>query len=262
MTLLSRGRTAEIYSIGEDRILKLFLRDFPYNSVENEFRNTVHINQAGIAAPKAFEKVFREGRHGIIFERIWGVSLLSEIFNEPRRIDEFSVLMAQQHSKIHARDGKGLPSFVDSLYSEISRAELLSSSRKSELLDRLSKLETSESVCHGDFHPDNIILTVKGIVVIDWMTASCGNPATDVARTSIILSHSRPVDEELLERIPNALEIRDRFHSVYLDHYIRLSGISKTEIDYWKPIVAAARLNENLPTLEKQALLEIANNSN
>ena len=44
-------------------------------------------------------------------------------------------------------------------------------------------------VCHGDFHPLNIIVGADGATVVDWTAARIGPPAFDVAYTALLLAH-------------------------------------------------------------------------
>ncbi len=46
------------------------------------------------------------------------------------------------------------------------------------------------SLVHFDLHPDNVILSPHGPVVIDWTNAHGGDPAADVAMTWVILQTS------------------------------------------------------------------------
>ena len=43
---------------------------------------------------------------------------------------------------------------------------------------------------HLDFHPDNVLLSARGPVVIDWANARAGDPALDVAMTWVICATS------------------------------------------------------------------------
>ena len=43
-------------------------------------------------------------------------------------------------------------------------------------------------VVHGDLHPENVILTADGPMVIDWCNAVEGSPEFDVAMTAIIFA--------------------------------------------------------------------------
>jgi Ser/Thr protein kinase RdoA (MazF antagonist) len=45
--------------------------------------------------------------------------------------------------------------------------------------ERLDELPDEERVCHGDFHPDNVLLGEGGPVIIDWGPASAGHPLAD-----------------------------------------------------------------------------------
>jgi len=48
------------------------------------------------------------------------------------------------------------------------------------VLHHLAQLPIANTVCHGDFHPDNIMLTPTGPIVIDWIDATQGHPAADI----------------------------------------------------------------------------------
>ena len=103
-------------------------------------------------------------------------------------------------------------------------------------------------MCHGDFFPGNIMMTEKDEVIIDWIDASKGNPLADVARTTIILLGAvetvqlRDGFQKILVRI---------FHKEYIRYYFKLKPGGEDEYNCWLPIVAAARLSENIPEVEK-----------
>lgn len=46
----------------------------------------------------------------------------------------------------------------------------------------------TEPVLHLDMHPENVVLTERGPVVIDWTNATDGPPDLDVALTAVILA--------------------------------------------------------------------------
>jgi aminoglycoside phosphotransferase (APT) family kinase protein len=45
-----------------------------------------------------------------------------------------------------------------------------------------------DRVVHLDLHPNNVILTASGPVVIDWTNASAGTPGSDVATSWVIMA--------------------------------------------------------------------------
>jgi len=115
-------------------------------------------------------------------------------------------------------------------------------------LEKLSGLPDGSSICHGDFHPGNILLASNRVVVIDWIDASRGNPLADVARTSIIFLGAAASSQ--IRNYPMKIFIR-LFHAVYLRCYFQLQPGGEAEYYRWLPIVAAARLSENIPDLEQ-----------
>jgi hypothetical protein len=46
------------------------------------------------------------------------------------------------------------------------------------------------------------------------------------------------------------------YHGIYLNRYLALVPDTKNELDHWAPIVAAARLNEDIVP-EREALIKI-----
>jgi len=57
------------------------------------------------------------------------------------------------------------------------------------------------SLLHLDLHPENIIVSPRGPVVIDWTNAGAGEPAKDVALTWLILQTSAGVPGRILARL-------------------------------------------------------------
>ncbi|MEW6242374.1 MAG: phosphotransferase, partial [Chloroflexota bacterium] len=130
------------------------------------------------------------------------------------------------------------------LQHKIKRADALPIHLKQKLLDTLAPLPTGNKVCHGDFHPDNIIMTENDSVVLDWINATKGNPLADVARTSVLALGSAST------QTPGMKIFIKLFHAAYLKEYFRLSPDGREEYHQWLPIVAGARLSENIPELE------------
>ena len=111
-----------------------------------------------------------------------------------------------------------------------------------------------ERLCHGDFHPDNVLMTDHGPVVIDWIDATLGRPLADVARSSVILlgvsapgSRASWVEKVMVEW----------YHRIYLRHYFRLRPGGEDEYRAWRPIVAAARMSEGIAEIQDWLLSQV-----
>jgi len=153
--------------------------------------------------------------------------------------------LAELHATVHDHRGAGLPTLRQRLEKNIRGAATLPAAVETQVLDGLSKLPDEDRLLHGDFHPDNILLTTRGPIIIDWNDATAGDPWADVARTSLLLSTS-----QLPPDAPGRLLIsagRRWLHRVYLKRYTKLRPEGRARLARWQPIVAAARLAENVP---------------
>jgi hypothetical protein len=91
--LIGKGKTAEIYSWGSDRVLKLYLEGRPIDQAECEVKIQQAVQALGIPTP-AVDGIHLGYRYGIIMERISGPTMLELVARQPWRIPELAHLMA------------------------------------------------------------------------------------------------------------------------------------------------------------------------
>jgi len=114
-------------------------------------------------------------------------------------------------------------------------------------LEALEAMPEGDRLCHGDFHADNVVITERGLVVIDWIDAAQGNPMADVARTAVIhLGVRASRRASWVQRV-----MVEWYHRVYVRRYFELRGREQKEYRAWYPIVAAARMSEGISELEE-----------
>jgi len=254
---IAEGRTAEIYSWNDGYILKLYHEWCPPHWVEHEAKVACAIAEAGIPTPAAGEIVNVNGRRGLVYERVSGISMLQDMNTCPWMIFKHARTLAELHVRINRLTIAGLYSFTDGLMHTVQRAPHLDDELRERVLTHLASLADGELVCHGDFHPGNVLLTDEGAVIIDWMTANTGNPWADVARTSMLLSIGAKSAGKQVSPIIR-LFIR-MYHRGYLKHYTGLVLDQDHELERWIPVIAAARLDEKIDG-EQQALIEMIEN--
>ena len=75
-SLLGQGRTAEVFAWGNDKVLKLFYSWFPQWPIEYEADVGRAVYETGVPAPKVYGVIDCDGRKGIIYQRIFGRSLI------------------------------------------------------------------------------------------------------------------------------------------------------------------------------------------
>jgi tRNA A-37 threonylcarbamoyl transferase component Bud32 len=250
-TPIAEGRTAEIYEWNEGQILKLYHAWCPPHWVEDESKVARAIHEAGIPSPAVGEIVEVNQRRGLVYERLIGNSMLQEMTARPWTFRKHARSLAELQSQINQLSIPELPSYHEGLMYTVQRAPHLDEDLRSKTLERLSTLDDGDRVCHGDFHPGNVLLTNRGPIVIDWMTARRGNPWADVARTNLLLSIGAKSAGKQVKPIIRWLV--DSYRRMYLDHYSRLNPGHQDEVRRWMPIIAAARLDEQIER-ERDAL--------
>lgn len=246
------GRTAEIYAWGDGRILKLLRPGFPPYLIKQEELITTAIYQAGIAAPKIYNVAEVNGRPGIVYERIDGPSLTGNIERHPFRLREHAALLARLHAAIHthtySRTAEGSPKQKKILTQQVQSAEVLPEAVRNAVLCLLDRLPDGDILCHNDFHPLNVLMGPGGPVIIDWESASLGNPCADVARTSLTVALARPA-----EGFPNfwmkkvAEFYLPAFTSVYLARYRSFAHDRLPDLRAWQTVQAAAKVQYEAP---------------
>lgn len=238
------GRTAEIYPWADGWIVKLYQPPWA-ESAEYEARVARAVHAAGLPAPAVGNVVSVKGRAGLVYEHVRGESMLSLMRRKPWTVARYARLLAELHAQIHACNVAGLPSQRDRLADAIGAADGLSAPMQRHFEEVLGRLGRREHLCHGDFHPGNVMMTANGPVVVDWVNATQGDPAADVARTTLLLQLS------LLKRSPGSPWLwrlsLSHFCRTYITTYFALAPDARAQLSSWQPIVAAARLSERVP---------------
>ena len=155
MELIAAGRASEIFDLGDGRILRRFKAGgYP----EREALVMRHVEARGYPVPRVLE--VRED--ALVLERVDGPTMLADLRRRPWRVRSHAAALAELHRRLHEIEAPpGLP-----------------------------EAGAGDRVLHLDLHPDNVILSPSGPVVIDWTNARRGEPALDVALTWVIMATS------------------------------------------------------------------------
>jgi aminoglycoside phosphotransferase (APT) family kinase protein len=152
---LSGGREADILDLGDGTVLRRYKS---LGHPEREGMVMQHARSHGFPVPRVVE--IRED--ALVLERIDGRTMGREILRRPWRARRHVHLLATLHRRLHR-----IPSPPD-----------------------LPQAGPGDTLLHLDFHPDNVLMSRAGPVVIDWTNARRGDPALDVAMTWVIAATS------------------------------------------------------------------------
>jgi aminoglycoside phosphotransferase (APT) family kinase protein len=173
-----------------------------------------------------------------VSDRVHGPAFGVALAADPRA-PELAAMVALQVA-LHAASGAGLTGLKPGLAAKLERADALAPATRERLRDRLAALPDGERVCHGDFHPWNLIGTPGKAAIVDWLDAAQGPPLADACRSYLLLSVAAP-----------------RLARPYLGRYLAVTGAAEDAVLAWLPVLAGARLSEGVPA-ETPALLALA----
>ena len=164
--LVGAGRSADVYAIGADRVLRRYRTPI---DVQAEATIMRHLDLAGFPVPKVYDA---DGSD-LIMERLDGRDMLTDLGRRPWRARRHARTLADMHNRLHqVAAPAGWP----------------------------QPLGPGDKVLHLDLHPGNIMLTSRGPVVIDWSNRAAGPAGADVAMAYLIMASSEVDDPPVLVR--------------------------------------------------------------
>lgn len=250
---IARARNAEIYSWGDNLVLKLFYDFIPVEKVDGEFSKTLIIRDKTRICPEIYDRVSLEEGEGIVFENIKGKSITYNLLNNPLRVRELATVMGHTHRDIHNIDAEELSGVRDEIGLKIERSTILDESQKLKLKKLLDSLPDEGKLCHMNYHPDCIFIDDNGTRVIDWMDSGKGYPLIDVAQTVVLLRFSSLPFQNLLFRGVVKMS-REILIKEYLEAYFQGEEYNENEFRKCMLLAAGARIDEKLPESEIERL--------
>ncbi|MDF2589110.1 MAG: aminoglycoside phosphotransferase [Anaerocolumna sp.] len=235
--IIGVGNTATVYEWDEGKALKLFHEGYPIDSVEREFHNAAMINPMPFHKPCAYEIITLNNRYGIIYDKVMGESLLDWVL-KTGDLHTCAEYMANLHKEIVQNQIDNVPDYKDFLYWGINQSNKIDATMKQDVFNRLKNLPEGNSLCHGDFHPGNIIISDGLAMIIDFMNVCKGNYLYDIARTVFLVEYT-PIPEN----IENKEQLRS-LKKALTDLYLDKMKITRDMIQDYLDIITIARTGE------------------
>ena len=227
LEVIGQGATTTVYRDG-NKAIKLYVNAAP-NEAENEADCQRFAIGAGLPVPAIYSvRKVNDNNVALDMEYINGKPLMYPKMDKSERNNAIETLVKLQ-CMVHKVSARGQPNQADKLAQKI-KSTPLSESEKSQLLESLQRLSTnSDNLCHGDFHPLNILYDGEKHWIIDWVDSTAGNPLADACRTYLIFK-----------------QFITRQAGVYLRSFCKEANVKSEDVLIWLPIIAAARLSEKL----------------
>jgi aminoglycoside phosphotransferase (APT) family kinase protein len=245
---IARGNTSDIFAWTEATVVKVLRPDIPrqWASIEADITRRVHA--AGLPVPATEGVVEVEGRPGVVLERIGGPTMWQRMRESPTEVPRLIDLLAGLQSELHATSVRGLPDLARRLGSKIDEAVQVSASERQEAQALLSTMPHGTALCHGDFHPANIVVAGRGLVILDWFDAATGHPAADHVRSSLLMRPPADGAAQPVHLDGASSGFLEWVHAIYMEALARRNLIGADTFARWEAVVAVARMSEPVPS--------------
>jgi hypothetical protein len=240
---LGSGREADVHAWGGDAVVKLYRPGFGGHRAEAVALST--LDGYGVA-PGLIDVVECDGRTGLVLERLGGPDMLSLLQRQPWRLLGLARELAGAHLVVHEVPApRELPDLRQVLAARIADAAMPPHLRDY-ALRVLDRLPDGDRLCHGDYHPGNVLVAAGRTAVIDWANAARGVPQADHARTLLLLRWADPLPGTPLVSRALMTVGRSAFAHRYARAYRAGRPRPSRQVHLWLVVHAAARLAEGI----------------
>ncbi len=237
--LISDGDKVQVYEINGNAVKVFKDPHEPKSVVLYEALTHTRVEETGYARIPSLEEVTKvDGKWAVAYKFIKGKTLAELMKENPEKVDEYLSMMVDLQIEINSYRSAKVSRLKDYIKRSIEGLDVIDDVKKYELLTHLESMPKHVKLCHGDFTPDNIIISDDGAYVVDWLKAKQGNASADIAKTYLrfCLSH------------------RTEYAEKYLKLYCAKTGTAVKYVQDWLPLVAAAQLKFRRPE-ERELLL-------
>lgn len=165
MEHIASGRAGTIVDLGDGTVRKVA----PGDDLTTEALTMSFVAGHGFPVPRLISHT----EDAIIMERIEGFTMGENLRRRPWRLGRYARQLAELHRRLHE-----LPA-----------------------PPWMRRIGDGKALLHLDLHVENVMISERGPVVLDWANAAVGDPMMDVALTWVIMATSFPDGSDLTQRL-------------------------------------------------------------
>ena len=227
LKILGSGKSGVVYQIDEEKIVKIYREHFGESEVQREFLFAILCQKAGIPAMKPYEIVKHGEAYGVIYERLYGISLKEMLIREPEKVETFAALNAcfmwENHRITMQRDyGLSVHGIPEKWVQKIS--PLFSGTEQTAILGALETIPDRKCLLHMDPLPENLLLLSPGhFAWIDLEENGIGHP---------VYSLQALFCPDFIESVPGINQSTGKVLRKYWEYFTRyyFAGIEKSRM--------------------------------
>jgi aminoglycoside phosphotransferase (APT) family kinase protein len=205
---------------------------------------------SGYPAARVLALLDKDWRFGVpaqIAERAPGTTMLDAMTSSPTRIPTLIRRLAELHAQLHMLScdswpvpearACNAPRRLALVRTRVENGDLAIAPALARVDRALAALTAApEVVCHGDFHPLNVMIDTTGrAVVIDWTDVALDDRHCDVARTTAVLRSAAVAGGSSIERVLLAVA-GPVLAFAYLRAYRRLLPVDRDRLRRWEAV--------------------------
>jgi tRNA A-37 threonylcarbamoyl transferase component Bud32 len=215
--LVGQGRDGDVRTFGPSKVIRISRSGADLSADEQLM---AHVAQSGYPVPRVYH---HPDKSVSVMDRIDGPTMMEDLAARPWRLREHAKTLADLHNRL----------------------------RMIAPPDGLRRLGPGNDLLHLDLHPNNVLLSDDGPVVIDWSNAAIGSAGLDVALTWVLIKTgpitANPAIKALL------LGLREQFVKTYAraagEDLIRAHATAAAELRL---------LDKNLLATERDEVFKLA----
>lgn len=236
-------------------VLRINPRPDRFAAVKRESLELSFLADAGYPAPRVLGVIPpRSNALGLpiqVMERVAGRTMLDVVVARAWRAPGMFAQLGELHARLHALPADGWPADGGSatamadhrlrLVQRVVDDPTIGGPGLARALERAQEIVPSLAVddpvvCHGDFHPLNVMVDGRDMAVVDWTDAGLGDRFGDVARLVGLLEMAPVAAPSAMQRrllrpvVPMMLK-------AYRRGYVAAAGpIDEARIARWRPV--------------------------
>ncbi len=202
LELIGQGANGAVYRIDNENIVKVFNKTAPIEMVEREREMAQEALISGVPTAISYSLVMVDGCYGIVFELIDSETLSRTMVSRPDDYDKLVDQYVSLYKSIHNIKAAGdkFPSIKQIYFNAIEECrDDYTEEEIGKLRALVESVPDSDTLIHGDYHPNNIMVQNGKLILIDMGDMSRGHIIFDFLATAATQANLVELNPEYAE---------------------------------------------------------------
>lgn len=254
LTCLAQGGEADVYDIGDGKILRV-MRKTAGKALEQQTQLMSVLEKQGICTPRVYAYTQVDGRPAQIMQKISGITMLQQMKRHPLGISKEIKNAARLHAQLLCIEpGGALHSIEDTMRYFTAKPPLVTQELRNFTLKIFDELPHEAALCHGDFHPGNILIQDGTDYIIDWTGAYRGHFVSDIAHSYLLMRHVPEIPGQ--SRVQKSVTRLAGAHIAqsYLKNMSKIEPFDWAQFSKWTVVMSFLRVYYGMPSERKKRI--------